>query len=239
MKEEHLYTVPVVAAWDETPHLRGVRLDLTSLRRHHERPGQLLRMRLPGGEVGHFALATAPAPHGSEAQGDVELLLRRGSAPVDELIAALGPGAKVEVSAPFGPGFPIEAANGRPVLMVATGSGITPLRALLHDFLARRGDLGQIALFYGQRVPEDFPYASEHAAWRKAGLDLRLVCSRAGPSWTGERGYVQDALARELASHALPSNTVAYLCGVDKMEIAVRELLAAAKLPTDQILLNH
>jgi NAD(P)H-flavin reductase len=234
MKDEPFHLVPVVAAWDETAKLRGIRLDLSSLRDYHERPGQLLRMRLPGGEVGHFALATAPAPHGK-----VDLLLRRGSAPVDELIAGLDAGAQVEVSAPFGPGFPIEAANGHPVLMVATGSGITPLRALLHDFLARRGELRDVKLFYGQPTPEDFPYASEHAGWRAAGLDLHLVCSRAGASWTGERGYVQDALGRELARHAIPEDSVAYLCGVEGMVVAVREMLLAAKMPKERILLNH
>jgi CDP-4-dehydro-6-deoxyglucose reductase len=214
--------------------MRGVRIDLSGLRRHHERPGQLLRMRLPGGEAAHFALATAPAPH-----GEVELLLRRGTAQVDQLVAGLNPGSQVEVSAPFGPGFPIEAADANPVLMIGTGSGITPLRALLHDFLARRNDLRQVKLFYGQRTPEDFPYAAEYAGWREAGLELHLVCSRAGDGWTGERGYVQDSLSRELARQPIPDDAVAYLCGVEKMEIAVRDLLLAARLPRERILLNH
>jgi CDP-4-dehydro-6-deoxyglucose reductase len=233
-EQRHFYAVPVVSAWDETPNLRGVRLDLSALRLHHERPGQLLQMRLPGGEVGHFALATAPAAHGQE-----ELLLRRGSAHVDELIAALGPGAQVEVTAPFGPGFPIEAADGRHVVMVATGSGITPLRALLHDLLERRGDLRKVKLFYGQRTPDSFPYSGEFPGWRDAGLDLHLVCSRADTSWVGERGYVQDSLKRELAHHAISADSVAYLCGVDAMVTSVRDLLHAAHLPAERILLNH
>jgi len=233
-EQRHFFPVPVVAAWDETPLLRGVRLDLSSLRLHHERPGQLLQLRLPGGEVGHFALATAPASHGQE-----ELLLRRGSAPVDELIAALGPGAQVEVTAPFGPGFPIEAADGRHVLMVATGSGITPLRALLQNLLERRGDLRTVKLFHGQRTADGFPYSKEYQRWREAGLDLHLVCSRADPTWTGERGYVQDSLGTEIVHHAIAGDTVAYLCGVDGMVSAVRDLLLSAKLPPERILLNH
>ena len=225
----------MVDAWDETSQLRGVRLDLSSLRLHHERPGQLLQLRLPDGEIGHFALATAPAEHGQE-----ELLLRRGSAHVDDLIAALGPGVQVEVTAPFGPGFPIEAAEGRHVLMVATGSGITPLRALLHNFLERRGKLDTVKLFFGQRTPENFPYAGEYQSWREAGLELHLVCSRADASWTGERGYVQDSLNKALAEHAIDADSVAYLCGVDGMVTAVRELLVStATLPPERILLNH
>jgi CDP-4-dehydro-6-deoxyglucose reductase len=226
-------SVAVVAAWDETPELRGVRLDLSSLRLHHERPGQLLKLRLPGGEVGHFALATAPADH-----GQAELLLRRGSAPVDQLIAALGPGVRVEITAPFGPGFPIEAAEGRHVLMVATGSGITPLRALLQGLWGKRGGLDTVKLFYGQRTPDGFPYSGEYTSWRNAGLDLHLVCSRADASWTGERGYVQDSLRAELEHHTIAPDSVAYLCGVDGMVSAVRNLLAA-ELPPERILLNH
>jgi CDP-4-dehydro-6-deoxyglucose reductase len=232
--QRDFFSVPVVASWDETSQLRGVRLDLSALRLHHERPGQLLQLRLPGGEVGHFALATAPAAHGQE-----ELLLRRGSAPVDELIAALAPGAKVEVTAPFGPGFPIEAANGHHVLMVATGSGITPLRALLHHLLERRGKLDAVKLFYGQRTPDSFPYSSEYPRWREAGLEIHLVCSRADASWTGERGYVQDSIAKEIARHTIAEDSVAYLCGVDGMVTAVRDQLLAAHLAPEHILLNH
>jgi CDP-4-dehydro-6-deoxyglucose reductase len=122
--------------------------------------------------------------------------------------------------------------------MIGTGSGITPLRALLHDLLARRHDLHQIRLFYGQRTPEDFPYAKEHAGWREAGLEIHLVCSRAGASWTGERGYVQDSLRRELARRSIANDAVAYLCGVEQMEIAVRDVLLA-HMPRERILLNH
>jgi len=233
-KERPFHSVPVVATWDETPELRGVRLDLSSLRLHHERPGQFLQLRLPDGEVGYFALATAPAPHGQE-----ELLLRRGSGHVDDLIAALAPGVRVEVTAPFGPGFPIEAAEGRHVLLVATGSGITPLRALVQELLVRRGHLGDVKLFYGQRTPETFAYAGEHADWRKAGIDLHLVCSRADGAWTGERGYVQESLERELKLHVIAPDSVAYLCGVEGMVKAAREILLAAGLPKERILLNH
>src|SRR5690349_12576652 len=126
--------IRVRAAWDETPALRGLRLESdAAFEEHHLLPGQVVRVRASGAAPGIFALANAPSK-GREA----ELLLRRGHPVADAIVAAGTPGAWLEVSHPEGPGFSVKAAEGRDVLLFATGSGITSIRALLQHLIDRR-----------------------------------------------------------------------------------------------------
>lgn len=225
----HLVTVR--EAWDETPTLRALRLDLGPLARHHTRPGQLLKLQPDGAAESYFALANAP-----RADGGAELLLKRGTRSADAIIAAAEPGASLLATAPFGAGFPVEAAGGHDVLLFAAGSGITPVRALLQTLLARPH--GRIALYYGQRSERDFAYTAEYAAWRAAGVHLVLCASQPSPSWRGARGYVQT-VAQELALHSIGTqNAVAFLCGMESMIEGVRTLLRRFGLPPERMLLN-
>jgi NAD(P)H-flavin reductase len=152
--------VSVLRAWDETRAFRGVALALpAALAEAHERPGQVVKARTPAGE-GFFALASAPAA------GAVDLLLKRGGKVADALAAAARPGATVELTAPFGNGFPVEEADGRDVLLFAAGSGIAPVRALVQHLLSHRDRFGRATLFYGQRHGAEFAYRDEAVAWR-------------------------------------------------------------------------
>jgi sulfhydrogenase subunit gamma (sulfur reductase) len=228
------HRVTVAAAWDETETLRGLRLDLAALAPRHARPGQVVKLRTrdPGGDhEAYFALANAP-----RADGMVELLLKRGT-PVADALASVAAGSLVEATAPFGDGFPLDAARGRDVLLFAAGSGISPMRALLQALLAQR-DHGQLALFYGQRSDRDFAYVREHDAWRGDGVHLVLCASQPSPSWTGARGYVQT-VAHELKLHQVGTdNAVAFLCGMRPMVDDVRRVLRQYGLPPERTFLN-
>jgi NAD(P)H-flavin reductase len=230
------HRVRVAEAWDETEELRGVRLELGAIAPKHAHPGQVVKLRADHLEAGHkhgyFALANAPRPDGAG-----ELLLKRGAALADAIIAAAAPGATLEATAPLGPGFPVEDARGRDVLLFAAGSGITPIRALLQWLLGQPRQ-GRIALYYGQRSDRDFAYVGEHQAWRAAGVHLVLCASQPSPAWTGERGYVQ-VVARALNLHEISTeNAVAYLCGMRSMIDAVRGELKQFGLPAARTFLN-
>ena len=63
----------VLSAWDETPTLRALRLQLgPEAARAHRRPGQVVKLHSDAGEA-YFALASAPDP-----AGVVDLLVKRG-----------------------------------------------------------------------------------------------------------------------------------------------------------------
>lgn len=223
----------VLDAWDETPALRAVRMELGGRRGTHTGPGQVVRVRVEGAGDGYFALSSAPA-----GDGHADLLIKRGAPLADRIVATAKKGAQVEMTSVFGKGFPLEPARGRDLLLFAAGSGISPIRALVEHLLQHRADWGKAALFYGQRGHTDFAYQKEHPAWHEAGVRVVLVASQPGDGWEGARGYVQDV------AHSLgfldvdPRNAVAYLCGMKNMVAGVKEVLARAQVSPERIFLN-
>ena len=223
----------VLDAWDETPGMRSLRLELPpSLACAHERPGQVVKLHTGAGDA-YFALATAPSPGGVE-----ELLVKRGGRVADAAIAAARLGGTLEVSAPFGKGFRVEEGRGRHVLLFAAGSGIAPIRALVQHILAHRDAFDRVTLFYGQRLGGDFAYKREHLAWDRGGIRVVLCPSREHEAWPGVRGRVQE-VARSLAfGGSPPEDSVAFVCGMTAMVDDVRATLARAGIPPERVHLN-
>lgn len=218
----------VIAAWDEGPLLRAARLSALPA----YRAGQAIKIYTESGGA-LFALATA---HGRGRAP--ELLLRRGGGVANRLIASLAPGEKFDYDGPIGPGFPLEHARGRDVLLVAAGSAISAIRAVIETIIDERAAYGRVSLFYGQEQKGDFAYADARAAWISAGIDVTLCAHAPDESWTGARGFVQDAIiGGELQID--PRGAVAYLCGMPGMVSGVREALAPLGLPYDRTFLNY
>jgi NAD(P)H-flavin reductase len=192
----------------------------------------VLKIRTSGGE-GFFALASAPHP-----SGRVDLLLKRGGRVADTALAAAAPGAALEVSAPFGRGFPVEEARGRDVLLFAAGSGIAPIRALVQHLTADREAFGRITLFYGQRHGADFAYVREHLSWERRGVRVVLCPSAEDSAWRGLRGRVQEVAASLAFGGAPPGDAVAYACGMTAMVEDVRATLARSGIPPGRVHAN-
>jgi NAD(P)H-flavin reductase len=221
----------VVERRDETPALHAIALELDdSFAAQHRTPGQVVKVRADGAGESYFALATAPSGR------RVELLLKRGGAVADAVIAGQPPA--VEVTAPFGRGFPVDAAAGRDVLLFAAGSGIAPIRALVQHLLVERARFGQVALFYGQRSEHDFAYQNEFAEWRRAGVRVVECASGASPLWSGGRGHVQDVARASGFGDLRVEHAVAFVCGMKPMVVGVRELLAESGVGSDRVHLN-
>jgi NAD(P)H-flavin reductase len=226
-------TAEVLEAWDETPAMRGVRVQLPpDLSGAHQRPGQMVRMGTPVGEA-YFALASAPDP-----EGRADLLLKRGRPVADAAIGAAASGARLRVSAPFGKGFPVEEARGRDVLLFAAGSGIAPIRSLVQHLAARRDDCNRITLFYGQRRHAEFAYLGEHLAWERRGVRVVLCPSGEDHAWQGVRGRVQEVAASLAFGGAPPGDAVAFASGMQGMVEDVRRTLDLAGVPRSRVHAN-
>jgi ferredoxin-NADP reductase len=124
--------------------------------------------------------------------------------------------------------FTRAAASPPPSLMIATGTGITPMRSMVGASLAN-GARAPTWILLGVRREEDLLYADEFEAMARAHPFVRFeaTLSRPGAAWAGRRGYVQ-AHVRELWT-ALGSMGAgephAYVCGLERMVGSVRELL--------------
>ncbi len=130
-------------------------------------PGQFVQISVPGaGEV-----PISPADLTGD-DGTLELCVRRVGH-VTELLHQQRPGAPLGIRGPFGNGFPLEEMTGHPVLLLAGGLGIAPLRSLLMHLLRHSDRFGEITLMYGARQPRLMLFREEMSALAARG-EMRL-----------------------------------------------------------------
>jgi CDP-4-dehydro-6-deoxyglucose reductase, E3 len=169
-------------------------------------PGQHLDVLLADGARRSFSMASIPGA------GEVVLHVRRipgGRFTAGEL-GRLEPGDALRIEMPLGT-FHYHAEDDRQILMVATGTGLAPIRSMLEDLL-ENALRPPIALYWGARTAADLYAHEELSAWasRHEEFDYVPVLSRAGPEWNGRRGRVQHAVAQDLPDL---SDYAIYLCG--------------------------
>lgn len=174
------------------------------------RPGQYLKLLSEDGLARSFSMASTPSA------GLVDLHVRRipGGAFTDGTLARLRPGDTLRVELPHG-NFFYRAKDYRPLLMVATGTGIAPIKSILES-LMDDPDCPPVSLYWGMRTTDDL-YLHDHIpAWGERLYDFQYVpvLSRADAAWRGRRGYVHHAAAQDLGDL---SEHAVYLCGSPEM----------------------
>ena len=114
----------------------------------------------------------------------------------------------------------------RDTVFIATGTGIAPFRSMLHWLLAdeSRHQGKQFWLLFGNRYEKDIYYHNEfqRLAGQHSNFHYLPTLSRGGVVWHGLRGYVQQHVPDIVQGR---SDVHAYICGLDKMVKANRELL--------------
>ncbi|HMK22388.1 MAG TPA: FAD-dependent oxidoreductase, partial [Terriglobales bacterium] len=114
----------------------------------------------------------------------------------------------------------------RPTLLIATGTGIAPYRAMLQWLLAdpERHQNKQFWLLFGSRHESDLYYHGEflQLAAAHANFSYLPTLSKGSAAWRGLRGYVQEHVPGIVGNR---TDMHAYICGLDKMVSANRELL--------------
>ena len=107
-------------------------------------------------------------------------------------------GDELEIRGPIGGYFVWGPADGGPLLLVAGGSGIVPLRSMLRH-RSRSGATVPARVLYSVRTRDDVIYAAE---LNEPGDGVEVVCTltRERPAdWTGRTGRVDAAMLREVA----------------------------------------
>jgi benzoyl-CoA 2,3-dioxygenase component A len=137
-------------------------------------------------------------------------------------------GSQVEITGPYGASFLMPNHPGAKLLMVCTGTGSAPMRAMTERKRRRMGlaEGGRILLFFGARRQEELPYFGPLMKLPRDLIDVELAFSRA----PGEpRQYVQDRIrtrAADVAAWLRDRDTFIYLCGHKRMENGVLEAFA-------------
>ena len=154
------------------------------------------------------------------------------------MFESLHEGGQIEASGPYGRFCLMPADANQRYLLIVTGTGVTPYRAMLSSIetlMAERGT--EVVLLFGARRPEELIYAEDFYAFAAAHPRFRFVpCfSRelpTDPHRDVRKGYVQDALA-EFAPN--PDTDIAYLCGNPVMVDTCFEALKGHGLPVPHI----
>ncbi len=224
----------VAAVQAETPRVRTLVLDVADWPGH--RAGQHVDIRLTA-EDGYqaeraYSLASAP---GEPPAITVELLEDGEVSPY--LVEEVREGDMFEVRGPIGGYFVWDPVDGGPLLLVAGGSGIVPLRSMLRH--RRRSGSGVPArLLYSARTLEDVIYRAE-LEQPDDGLDVALTLTRSQPpGWTGHARRVDAELLSEVAWPATEQPRT-YVCGPTSFVEAVAGALVelghdAARVRTER-----
>ena len=223
-------TATVTSVMRETDAVRTIELKVPDWPGH--RAGQHLDVRLTA-EDGYtaersYSIATAddePVAITVERLDDGEVS--------PYLTEELRAGDQLELRGPIGGWFVWDTSDGGPLLLVAGGSGVVPLRAILRH-RQRTGSDVPARLLYSSRTLADVIYHSELDQYRD-GVEVSYTLTRSQPpGWAGYSGRADAALLAKIAWPA-SEHPLAFVCGPTSFVEAVAGSLVALGYPAGRV----
>jgi len=152
-----------------------------------------------------FAISSSPT-----RREHLEIAVRRVGKLTNDL-HRLGEGVEIGFRGPYGNGFALESLQGKNLVFVAGGIGLSPLRSLIWNVIDNRDKYKKIYIIYGARTPGDLCFTYDLDTWEQdKTVDLVTTIDREHEDWTGRVGLVPVVLEQVAPS---PDNTVAIVCG--------------------------
>jgi benzoyl-CoA 2,3-dioxygenase component A len=144
---------------------------------------------------------------------------------VSNYLCDLKVGAKVKLIGPFGTSFLMPNHPGSHIVMICTGTGAAPMRAMIrwrhHQCTTQNFASGKLMLFFGARTHEELPFFGKLHKLPKGFMDVNLAFSRIPGQ---PKRYVQDLMrerAADLAALLADEDSYFYVCGLKSMEEGV------------------
>jgi ferredoxin-NADP reductase len=221
-------TVSEVVA--ETATARTISLDVPGWAGH--RAGQHLDVRLTA-EDGYsaersYSIASAP---GEPVAITVQQLGDGEVSPY--LTEELRPGDELELRGPIG-GYFVWDGEPEPMLLLAGGSGVVPLRSMLRH-RARTGSATKARLLYSVRSLPDVIYRAELDEYGRNGADVSYTLTKQQPpSWSGHVGRVDQMLIEQVA-WPVEQQPIAFVCGPTSFVEAVAQGLVTLGYPPSRV----
>jgi len=223
----------VVALRDETATARTIALQVPEWPGHIA--GQRVDLRVTAADaysaVREYSIASAPC-----ADGRIELTVER--LPDGEvspyLTQDLAIGDVVELRGPIGGWFVWREDQAEPVQLVAGGSGIVPLMAMIRSRVATCST-APFRLLYSVRNPDSVWYGSELQALSPDSIGVTFVYTRTSPlNWPRPPGRMDATLLAHVSWPSMLSPTC-YVCGPTSFVERAGELLTALGHSPDRI----
>jgi ferredoxin-NADP reductase len=218
---------------DETPTVRTIDLQVPDWAGHQA--GQHLDIRLTADDgyraERSYSIASAP---GEPLAITVERLEDGEVSPY--LTEDVRQGDQLELRGPIGLYFTWDPARDTaPLLLLAGGSGVVPLRAILR-YRERTGSTTPARLLYSARSLPDVIYHDELDRYNHdQGVDVTYTLTRQQPpGWTGRTGRVNAAMLTDIAWPA-SQDPLAFVCGPTSFVEAVANALVALGYPPGRV----
>ncbi len=152
-------------------------------------------------------------------------------------------GDKVQVVGPFGASFLMPNHPKSHLVMICTGTGSAPMRAMTEWRRRLRAsgkfEGGKLLLFFGARTQEELPYFGPLQSLPKDFIDINFAFSRTAGQ---PKKYVQDAMrerAADVAQLLVDPNSYFYVCGLKAMEdgvvMALKDIATQTGLPWETV----
>ena len=152
-------------------------------------------------------------------------------------------GVPVQVIGPFGASFLMPNHPRSNIVIICTGTGSAPMRAMTEWRRRLRAsgkfEGGKLMLFFGARTKEELPYFGPLQSLPKDFIDIHLAFSRASGQ---PKTYVQDLIRQRSADLGVllkDPNTFLYVCGLKSMEegvvLALRDVTQQAGLSWEAV----
>ena len=213
----------VVGVRNETRRARTLVLDVPQWLGH--RAGQHVDVRLVAedGYQAQRSYSIASAPESPNVELTIERLDDGEVSPY--LCDVLQPGDGLELRGPIGGYFIWEAMLGGPLLLVAGGSGIVPLMAMLRHHASAQAQI-PVRLLYSARTIDDIIFRDELQRLARGGaVRIEYTLTRESPvDWTGHKRRIDRALLEGVAWPAT-DGARAFVCGPTPLVEQVATLL--------------
>jgi ferredoxin-NADP reductase len=213
----------VVSIIDETPRAKSLVLEVPGWAGHSAGQHVDVRLTAEDGYQAQRSYSIASAPEDPHLMLTVERLDDGEVSPY--LTDTLQPGDQLELRGPIGGYFTWRVEDGGPLLLVAGGSGIVPLMAMIRHRAAQQSTV-PTRLLYSSRAFDEIIYRQELAQLSAADPTLTVVQTltrRQPPGWSGYGRRIDHAMLAEVAwpPSAQPQ---AFVCG----PTALVEIVASA-----------
>lgn len=204
-------TATVAGIVNETARVRSIALDCPGWPGHQAGQHVDVRLTAEDGYQAERSYSIASAPEDERLVLTVERLEEGEVSPY--LVDVLHEGDSLELRGPIGGHFVWTEALGGPLLLLAGGSGIVPLRAMLRHRQAV-GSAVPVRLLYSARSLDEVIYRDELTRLGgREGIDVRFTLTRQWPGdWKGYRRRIDADLLRDVA-WPTDDHPLVYICG--------------------------
>jgi anaerobic sulfite reductase subunit B len=191
-------------------------------------PGQFFQVSI-------LNMGEAPISVCSYQEGLIDLNIRDVGT-VTHALCSLGIGDQIGIRGPYGKGYPMDLMKGNKIIIIAGGTGLSPVRGVIEYVEQHPKDYNGIKMFLGFRCPTEMLFKPDIEKWKKS-FEVILTVDRCLPEdqWLENVGLVTNVLEK---SNLDNKNKIVLVCGPPIMIKFVIQTLKKLGFNGDQIYLS-